>query len=107
VIECRHPRCSECSHPIATTEVEPGHRWTRHTCTFCRAALQVRSTPDGYAIRSAAEAMRLQTAPLPAVASPALRGRFLDACRSVAAILRPCDPVEPGMAALTEDARNG
>ena len=103
MIACTHPRCIECGHPIATTEVEPTGRWHRHCCTFCRASLQVRTTPDGYAIRGAAEAMRMPTAPIPTVASPALRGRFFDACRSVAQLLRPCDPVEPGMAAINQE----
>lgn len=102
MITCNHPRCVECDHPLPTDDIHPGGRWLNECCAFCRASLQVRRTPDGYAVRSRQEAMRMQTTPLPAVASPALRDRFFGACRSVVRLLQPGEGVEPGMATIDE-----
>lgn len=89
------PACCECALPLrGYTEPFMGGVWQGIRCNGCGAHLQLRRMPSGVAVRPAGQ----PCAPLPVVAGPHLRGRFLAACQRVAARLVCPEGVEPGMA---------
>lgn len=106
MIRCTEPRCCECARPLALREPFVAGVPQQQRCPGCGQYLLVRrETQAQWSVRTVAEHGGRRTAPLPAVASPTLRHRFLDACRSVA--LRLGGPgVEPGMAGVHEAPRH-
>lgn len=106
MIRCATPRCCDCAQPLGIVEPFVGGVGQQCRCHCCGVQLRVNHVADGWTVATAAEHAGARTTPLPLVASPALRHRFLAACRSVARRLQPCEGVEPGMAAI-EEVRGG
>lgn len=100
------PSCCECALPLSVVEPFVGGCAQHHQCPGCRVHLRVRHVQGGWLVTTAAShAGQRELGSVPAVASPALRHRFLSACRSVGALLRR-EGVEPGMGSI-EEARHG
>ncbi len=100
------PNCSECARPLAVVEPFIGGVPQHHRCPGCLVHLRVCRTSAGWTVTTAARsAGQGEPGSVPAVASPALRHRFLSACRGVRKLLQR-DGVEPGMASI-EEVRHG
>lgn len=100
------PSCCECARPLDVVEPFTGGCAQHHRCPGCLVHLRVRRVSDGWQVTTAARhAGQRELGTVPAVASPALRHRFLTACRSVGVLLRR-EGVEPGMGSI-EEARHG
>lgn len=100
MIACDSPRCCDCAQPLRIVEPFVGGVAEQCRCPCCGVQLRVCRVADGWTIATAGEHAGVRTAPLPLVANPALRHRFLAACRSVGRLLQPCEGVEPGMAGV-------
>ena len=105
MIRCDSPRCCDCAQPLRIVEPFVDGVGQQCRCPCCSVHLRVCRVADGWTIATTAEHGGERTVPLPVAANPALRHRFLTACRSVARLLQPCEGVEPGMAAIKEQAR--